>query len=79
MKYLVSLYFDNETTQQIMQYIKAVFVATGNDYMIKHKVPPHITISSFETENIEAVLPKISLFNGCRIQRLEREWMHSNF
>lgn len=59
MKYLVSLYFDNETTQQIMQYIKAVFVATGNNYMIKHKVPPHITISSFETENIEAVLPKL--------------------
>lgn len=59
MKYLVSLYFDEKTTRQIQQHIKTVAEATGNNYMIEYKVPPHITISSFETENIEAVLPQI--------------------
>lgn len=59
MKYLVSLYFDNKTNQLISKYIANVAAATGNDYMLSHKVPPHITVSSFETENVEAVLPKL--------------------
>ncbi len=59
MKYLVSLYFDDKTNQLISKYIANVAAATGNDYMLSHKVPPHITVSSFETENVEAVLPKL--------------------
>lgn len=59
MKYLVSLYFDDKTTQLMLKYIEAVAASTGNNYMIDHKVPPHITISSFETENVEMVLPKL--------------------
>lgn len=50
MKYLVSLYFDDKTNKQILKYMTAVAEATGNDYMIEHKVPPHITISSFEVD-----------------------------
>lgn len=50
MKYLVSLYFDDKTNQQILKYMTAVAEATGNDYMLEYKVPPHITISSFEVD-----------------------------
>lgn len=50
MKYLISLYFDEKTNKQIMQYMKAVAEVTGNDYMLAHKVPPHITVSSFEAQ-----------------------------
>lgn len=50
MKYLVSLYFDDKTNQQILRHMVAVAEATGNDYMLEHKVPPHITISSFEVD-----------------------------
>lgn len=50
MKYLVSLYFDDKTNQRILKYMTAVAMKTGNDYMLEHKVPPHITIASFEVD-----------------------------
>lgn len=65
MKYLVSLYFDDKTNKQILKYMTAVAEATGNDYMLEHKVPPHITISSFEVEesNLDAVRQLVQKFN----------------
>lgn len=48
MKYLISLYFDENTNKQICKYMNEVAMATGNDYMLVNKVPPHITVSSFE-------------------------------
>ncbi len=60
MKYLISLYFDEKTNKQITQYMKAVAEATGNDYMLANKVPPHITVSSFEVEEG----PESSLIQG---------------
>ena len=56
MKYLISLYFDEHTNRQIYKYMEAVTEATGNDYMFVHGVPPHITVASFETENVETVI-----------------------
>ena len=50
MKYLISLYFDEKTNKQIMQYMEAVAKATGNDYMLANNVPPHITVSSLEAQ-----------------------------
>lgn len=55
MKYLISLYFDDSTNKQIYKHMENVAKATGNDYMIARRVPPHITISSFETEYVEEV------------------------
>lgn len=65
MKYLVSLYFDDKTNKQILKYMMAVAEATGNDYMLEHKVPPHITISSFEVEesNSDSVRQLVQKFN----------------
>ena len=54
MKYLISLYFDDNTNKQIYGYIEKVAVVTGNDYMLANHVPPHITVSSFEVHaNVE--------------------------
>lgn len=66
MKYLVSLYFDDKTNQQILRHMIAVAEATGNDYMLEHKVPPHITISSFEVDekvNSDVVSQLVQNFN----------------
>ncbi len=55
MKYLISLYFDDSTNKQIYKHMENVAKATGNDYMLVGHVPPHITISSFETEDVDEV------------------------
>lgn len=57
--YLVSIYFDEKTNKKIQQYINKVADATGNQFMIDGQVPPHITISSFETRDEQAVLSAI--------------------
>lgn len=55
MKYLISIYFDEATNRQIYKHMEAVAKASGNDYMLANKVPPHITLSSFETDDITPV------------------------
>ena len=49
--YLISIYFDDNTNKIIQQYINQIAKQTGNMFMLDKKVPPHITISSFETSN----------------------------
>ena len=55
--YLISAYFDEITNNRIQQYINQVAKKTGNTYMLDGKVPPHITISSFESKEIQQVIP----------------------
>ena len=47
--YLVSIYFDEQTDKRIRQYINQIARRSGNTYMIDGNIPPHITISAFET------------------------------
>lgn len=47
--YLISVYFDDKTDRRIRNWMKQVAKRSGNSYMIDAKVPPHITISAFET------------------------------
>lgn len=54
--YLVSIYFDDKTNKRIQKYINQVAEKTGNTFMIEGNVPPHITISAFETQQEEDVL-----------------------
>ena len=59
--YLISVYFDKKTEHQIQSYINDVANACGNLFMIDNEVPPHITISAFETlyeQNVVDVLNK---------------------
>lgn len=47
--YLVSLYFDPKTEKQIQSYIHDVAIMSGNAFMVDNRVPPHITVSAFDT------------------------------
>lgn len=49
--YLVSIYFDEKTNKKIQRYINQVAEKTGNRFMIDGNVPPHITVSAFETQD----------------------------
>ena len=51
--YLISAYFDNQTTKQLQRYINSIAEETGNIYMTENNVPPHMTISSFEIRKPE--------------------------
>ena len=49
--YLISIYFDEITEKRISQYMKQIEKATGNTWMTQGNIPPHITISAFQTES----------------------------
>lgn len=55
--YLISVYFDENTNRILRRYIDKIAEVTGNDFMITHKVPPHMTISAIEARNVDCLLP----------------------
>lgn len=57
--YLVSVYFDEKTNKTIQSLVNKVSGKTGNNFMIEGKVPPHITVSAFETKQEEKVLERL--------------------
>lgn len=69
--YLVSLYFDEKSDARIRQYINTVAKRTGNTYMQDGNVPPHITISAFETRNEKQVIDRL---NTCMNQQ-QKGWV----
>lgn len=58
--YLISIYFDEKTNKRMEGYINRVAERSGNRFMLEEKVPPHITVSSFETRDLEPVIDKLS-------------------
>ena len=55
--YLISVYFDEKSNKILNGYINKIAEVTGNWFMTEHNVPPHMTISSIEARNVEALLP----------------------
>ena len=55
--YLISVYFDDHANKILQRYIDEVAKATGNTFMIDHKVPPHMTISSIEAKSVDVLKP----------------------
>ena len=53
--YAVSLHFEQDVNEIIFNTMSSIAEQTGNDFMIKNKVPPHVTIGAFhgtkETED----------------------------
>lgn len=54
--YLISLYFDEKTDNQIRSYMKQIAKHTGNTAMIDGNVPPHITVAAFGTDSEESAV-----------------------
>ena len=48
--YTISIYFDEKSNKTIQQYINQIAKLTGNTYMVDEQVPPHITLSAFDTK-----------------------------
>ena len=57
--YLVSIYFDEKTNEQIKRLIQKTARACGNTFMPDGNVPPHITISAFETKKEQEVIERL--------------------
>lgn len=58
--YLVSIYFDDRTNDKIQKLINQVAQKTGNTFMLDGNVPPHITVSAFESLEEEKVIEALS-------------------
>lgn len=72
--YLVSVYFDKKTEHRIQSYINDVAKESGNAFMIDNNVPPHITISAFETLEEKCVVEVLSNAIS-QIERNKIEWV----
>ena len=48
--YLISIYFDAQTSASLEKLIKRVAEATDNTFMLDNQVPPHITVAAVETK-----------------------------
>ena len=71
--YLVSIYFDDKTNRIIQNHINKVAEKTGNIFMTDGKVPPHITISAFETKQ-EAKVVEALKEATTQMQSGQLEW-----
>ncbi|MDO5352960.1 MAG: 2'-5' RNA ligase family protein [Succinatimonas sp.] len=54
--YLISLYFDNYSTNVFNDYLKIIQEKTKNNYMIYHKIPPHLTVATLHDCNEEMMI-----------------------
>lgn len=70
--YLISLYFDEKTNKRIQQYIDQVAKKTGNSFMPDGNVPPHITISAFETTQEDLAIQMFhSAVSGLKSEKIQ--------
>lgn len=47
-KYLISLYFDDDTNKKISGIMKSISRKSGNTYMQEKNIPPHLTVAMAE-------------------------------
>lgn len=51
MEYAIVVYFNESIEKKLNSLILEVAEKSGNNYMIEHSIPPHITLSLFHKEN----------------------------
>ena len=71
--YLISIYFDDKTDKKIRYLMGQIAKNTGNTTLLDDNVPPHITLSAFETKDEEAA---IACLKSCceQISKGELQW-----
>lgn len=52
--YLISAYFDDNPARLLQGFIDEIYAVTGNDFMIRNQVPPHLTLCAFEQRSDDA-------------------------
>lgn len=71
--YLISAYFD-ENTNKILKHLQQRIVdKTGNDFMIRNNVMPHLTISAIEARNVDVLIPAFEKVCRKKLQPLEEK------
>ena len=60
--YAIILCFDSDTESKFNRIIESIAGRGISSYMTDIKIPPHITLSCFRTENIETIVNKL---DGC--------------
>ncbi|KIR03950.1 hypothetical protein P261_02765 [Lachnospiraceae bacterium TWA4] len=53
---MISAYFDKEASKEIERLIQKVYKATGNTFMIEHKVPPHLTLAAIQAREEKSLI-----------------------
>lgn len=54
--YLISAYFDENTNKILKHLQQRIADKTGNDFMIRNNVMPHLTISAIEARNVDVLI-----------------------
>ncbi|MBQ1681155.1 MAG: 2'-5' RNA ligase family protein [Agathobacter sp.] len=62
--YLLTAYFDDSTTEQLQRLMNEVARQTGNDFMPRNHVPPHMTISAFDQKNPQRAVELFERFSS---------------
>lgn len=57
--YLISIYFDKETQDRLNLTLQRVAKVTGNQFMLDHQIPPHITVASVETKHEGELITRV--------------------
>lgn len=61
MDYAVTLEFDKESHDRMYSLMEEVAAATGCDYLIKSKIPPHVTVSALVSDQEAALLSEMEV------------------
>ena len=73
--YLVSLYFDEKTNQKIRGFMECAAKKSGNTDMTDKDVPPHITLTAFESALCEDALIEVLSRVLCGVKQHNLMWV----
>lgn len=62
--YLISAYFDKNTTEKLQEYIYKIAEASGNNFMLDNNVPPHMTLTAIEARRVDVLIPTFETLNN---------------
>ena len=71
--YLISAYFDENTNEILKHLQQKIADKTGNDFMIRNNVMPHLTISAIEARNVDVLIPAFEKVCREKLQPLDEK------
>ena len=71
--YLISAYFDENTNKILKHLQQKIADKTGNDFMIRNNVMPHLTISAIEARNVDVLIPAFGKVCREKLQPLDEK------
>lgn len=71
--YLISAYFDENTNKILKHLQQRIADKTGNDFMIRNNVMPHLTISAIEAMNVDVLIPAFEKVCREKLQPLDEK------